>query len=109
MSQLNLTKPDHPTGAHIVDRSFEVLRKYLEPWTAMTMEQAGYEILQFLPEDVTPSGPAYTFGGVCIEVAEQIPYYHSSHVKLVELLGYLAESPQACCKSTEVGQPLSGL
>ena len=87
MSSLDL-KIEEPTG-DLEIQIFHILRDFLQPSTAMTLESGGRLILALLPEEEPLSGAVWSFGEVCIEMAEQIPYYHPSQIKLVGLLEYL--------------------
>lgn len=75
---------------------FRLLRDYLQPDTTMTLESTARSILALLPDSAPHEAPhsydVYDFGGVCIELSEQIPYHHPSQLKLVGLLELLGQS-----------------
>ncbi|EFX01112.1 hypothetical protein CMQ_6054 [Grosmannia clavigera kw1407] len=49
-------------------------------------------ILELIPTDASEYGEVCGFGQICVELAEQIPYYHPSQLKLVKLLQELGQS-----------------
>lgn len=86
-----------PTGHTLTDKIFQLLRGFLQPDTNMTLQSTAQSILDLLPEKDPQSTEIWSFGEICIELAEQIPYYHPSQLKLAALLEYLG-------KSTKLGQ-----
>ena len=95
MSSLDL-KMDVPT-ASFCENLFPILLGCLQPDTAMTLKSTANSILDLLPEKDPNSTDVWSFGELCIELAEQIPYHHSSQLKLAGLLECLG-------KSTKLGQ-----
>ena len=71
------------------DQTFDLLQDFLQPDTTLTMETTAQSVLTILGEQVPHSDEVWSFGEMCIEVAEQIPYYHPSQLKLVDLLEHL--------------------
>ena len=96
MSSLNLflqDEKDHLTIDAYTLKTFPILRDYLEPGTHLTLESTARSILNLLPEhDPYHSIEEFCFSGLCIEMAEQIPYHHPSQLKLVELMRYIGMS-----------------
>jgi len=93
MYSLNL-KMEDPPGDAIPDKTFALLRDFLEPHSTVTLEFTARSIEDLLPGKAPLSTEIWDFGESCIEVAEQIPYYHTSQLKLAGLLEYLASSPK---------------
>jgi hypothetical protein len=91
MSLLDL-QLEGPYGHVVTDKTFAILRDYLQPNSAMTLSSAEKSILDLLPNDDQYATDVLTFGEVCIEVVEQIPYYHPSQIKLARLLEHLGTS-----------------
>ncbi|KAI9762428.1 MAG: hypothetical protein M4579_000404 [Chaenotheca gracillima] len=75
----------------ITDKTFAILRDFLQPDTALTLEGVAQSILDLLPEKAPHSTDVWLFGEVCIELAEQIPYGHPSQIKLTALLEHLGK------------------
>ena len=73
-------------------KSFAILQDCLQPDTRLSQESTANSILDLLPENEPYPGNVWDFGGLCIELAEQIPYYHPSQLKLAELLRYIGMS-----------------
>lgn len=103
MLPLNLTRPDYSLENRIAHNSFRVLKRYLEPYTSVSKEQAGQEILENVAKYSEPSTFRHIFSDVCVQTAEQIPCHHSAHIKLVQLIAYLAKYPEACEEEILVG------
>lgn len=93
MYSLDLKMVD-PPGDPIPDKTFALLRDFLQPDSNLRLESVARSIEDFLPENAPLSTEVWDFGESCIEVAEQIPYYHPSQLKLTGLLEYLANSPK---------------
>ena len=96
MSSLNLfmhdEKDQFPIDPYSL-KTFAILRDYLEPDTQLKLESTASSILNLLPENDPHHGiEVGSFSGLCIEMAEQIPYHHPSQLKLVELLAYIGIS-----------------
>lgn len=79
------SKCDDPTYYAI----FLVLRDFLQPDTSTTVSEAVNAVMEAISNDPTnlPS-----LSAVCFELAEQIPYQHSSHLKLSRLLWLVGRS-----------------
>ncbi len=93
MSSLDL-RMGVPTDS-FCENIFPILFGFLQPDTAMTLNSTANSILDLLPEKDPNSTDVWSFGELCIELAEQIPFHHSSQLKLgqittleVEALGY---------------------
>jgi len=87
MSSLDL-KTEGPTGHTLSDNTFHLLRGFPQPDTALILESTAQSILDLLAEKDPQSTEIWSFGEICIELAEQIPYHHPSQLKLVALLEY---------------------
>ena len=87
---------ERPTDA-FCEKLFPILRGFFQPHTAMTLESTANSILDLLPEKAPHSTDVRSFGELCIELVEQVPYHHKSQLKLAGLLEYLG-------KSTKLGQ-----
>ena len=74
------------------DKTFAILHDYLQPDTRLSLKSTANSILDLLPDNEPYSTTVYVFGGLCIELAEQIPYHHPSQLKLAELLRYIGMS-----------------
>lgn len=92
MYSLDLKTED--SGWPIPDKIFSLLRDYLQPDSTMTLEFTARSLEDLIPVNSPLSTEVLDFGDSCIEVAEQIPYHHPSHLKLAGLLEYLANSPK---------------
>ena len=95
MSFLDL-QMELPTDAFEL-KLFPILRDYLQSNTAITLESTVNSILDLLPENSPNLTDVWSFGQICIELVEQIPYHHLSQLKLAGLLEYIG-------KSTKLGQ-----
>ena len=95
MSSLDL-KMEVPTDT-FCERLFPILRGFLQPDTTTTLELTANSILDLLPENHPHSSDVLSFGELCIELVEQIPYHHPSQLKLAGLVEYLG-------MSTKLGQ-----
>lgn len=95
MSSLDLDI-ERPTDTYC-EKTFPILRDFLQLDAAVTLESTAKSILDLLPEKDPHSDNVGSFGEMCIELAEQIPYHHPSQLKLAALLEHLG-------KSTKLGQ-----
>lgn len=77
-----------------------ILRDFLQPDAKMSLEAAAKSLLVMIPAHAPESAEVHSFGEICVELAEQIPYHHSSHLKLVQLLRHLSRSPKFTSRST---------
>ena len=89
MSSLHFIMQDPRGEDPIFDQTFDLLQDYLQPDSTMTIESAADSILNILPENDSSSMEVSSFGDACLDVAEQIPYYHPGQLKLADLLEYL--------------------
>jgi hypothetical protein len=71
-----------------------ILRDFLQSDTKMTLREAAILLLALIPAKASGYGEVCSFGGICVELAEQIPYHHPSQQKLAQLLHYLSRSPK---------------
>lgn len=74
------------------EKVFVILRDFLQPDTTLSLVSAMESITEILPEGAPESTEVWSFGTICLDLAEQIPYHHPSHQKLARLLEYLGES-----------------
>lgn len=91
MYSLDLKQED-PLGVPTTDKIFALLRDFLQPDSTLTLEFTATSIEDLLPAKAPLSEEIADFGDSCIEVAEQIPYLHTSQLKLAGLLEYLSNS-----------------
>ena len=61
-------------------KMFPILRDFLKLDKAM-MESTANSILDLLPEKSPNSTDVWTFGEICIELVEQIPYHHPAQAR----------------------------
>ena len=87
-------KMEEPSGDPSLDKTFALLRDFLQPESILTLEFTARSIEDLLPEKAPLSTEIWIFGETCVDIAEQIPYHHPSHLKLAALLEYLANSPK---------------
>jgi hypothetical protein len=71
-----------------------ILRDFLQPDTKITLKEAAISLLALIPANASGYGEVCSFGEICVELAEQIPYHHPSQQKLAQLLRYLSGSPK---------------
>jgi hypothetical protein len=67
-------------------KAFNILEPFLQPNGGISVEKASKLLLEILQP-----GRGIPFGGLVCEASQQIPYQHTSQVKLVKLLQRLAE------------------
>ncbi|BCS25030.1 DUF3632 domain-containing protein [Aspergillus puulaauensis] len=90
---LQLDNPD----LEVIDKyetvkAFQVLKQYLES-EELSVDEAASQLYQMMPDYKTQIGAAEDdLGVVIMDIAEQIPYYHTLQLKLVELMKQLARS-----------------
>ncbi len=77
-----------------------ILRDFLQPDSKISLKSAAETLLALVPPNASGNAEVFSFGEICVELAEQIPYDHSSQLKLVQLLQYLARSPKFLDKYT---------
>ncbi|TVY84807.1 hypothetical protein LSUE1_G000835 [Lachnellula suecica] len=75
---------------------FRVLREFLQPDSDITLSDAVSRVLEIFLDGYMDLRPINT---VCIELAEQIPYSHPSHMKLARLLHAIGKNRQRAVKS----------
>lgn len=90
-------------SAYSDDKVFIILRDFLQPSSSLSLKSTVEAIIDLLPDNAL-SNEVWSFGSVCFELAEQIPYYHPSQQKLARLLEELVESD----KITEQFYPTVG-
>lgn len=75
--------------------AFRVLKRYLEPYGDLNMNQATKLLNDMLPSEQgkrhNPDRPDL-FSYVFLEVAQQIPYHHPAQIRFVRLIKHLAAS-----------------
>lgn len=84
---------------------FLVLRNYLQPDSTISTGDAAEHVINVFPYKYPDLRQLIS---VCFEIAEQIPYHHPSHLKLVRLIFFVGgsahhfEKPwQKVCKASE--------
>lgn len=65
---------------------FEIFDKVLQPDSELSVEDAVAQLVVLLPEGKPYSSEVGDFIGTCVEMADAIPYTHSSMLKLVSIL-----------------------
>ena len=82
-----------PPGVDHLDNRFSaVLRDFLQPTSALTLDAATQLTLDALPNDAAHSHESWSLAETCVELAEQIPYHHASQLKLAALMENLLRS-----------------
>ncbi len=71
-----------------------ILRDFLQHNTKMSLKETATLLLVLIPSNASEHSEVCSFGGICVELAEQIPYHHPSQLKFVQLLGFLSMSPK---------------
>lgn len=71
-----------------------ILRDFLQPDTKLSLKDAAEALLVLIPTDASDYAEVFSFGEICVELAEQIPYRHPSQLKLTQLLHYVSRSPK---------------
>ncbi|KAK1762555.1 hypothetical protein QBC33DRAFT_461266, partial [Phialemonium atrogriseum] len=71
-----------------------ILKDFLQPDSKTSLESAAKSLLVLIPTNASEHAEVCSFGEICVELAEQIPYHHPSQLKLVQLLHYLSRSPK---------------
>lgn len=69
-----------------------ILRDFLQPDTKMSLKEVAKSLLVLIPPNASEHAEVCSFGEICVELAEQIPYHHPSQLKLTQLLHYLSMS-----------------
>lgn len=80
------------TSSYSDSEVFYILGEFLQPDTTLTFCSVVDAISKLLPNDAPLSNEVWSFGVICVELAQQIPYSHSSQQKLARLLEHLAKS-----------------
>ena len=84
--------------------TFNVLRDFLQPDSATTLESAARPLLDLSPsKKLHNSGELHAFNTIIIALAEKVPYYHPSQHKFAALMEHLdgtaklnESSPNSC-------------
>ena len=92
MSSLDL-KVEPPLST-LEGKLFPILRDFLQPDNTLTVDSTAVKVLALLPAADPHSTDIWSFGRLCIELAEQIPYHHPSQLKLSALFESLSRSTQ---------------
>jgi len=93
---LRIEDPDAP----LANKTHRILQNFLQPSSRLTIRDTAQSILALLPKNASGSTEVWNFGEICIEIAEQIPYYHPSQIKLAAVFEGLG-------KSSKFGSPQS--
>ncbi|KAK2768831.1 hypothetical protein FQN54_000691 [Arachnomyces sp. PD_36] len=80
------------TTAYSNSRVFLILRDFLQPRSSKSLDETVKSILNLLPENAPESDEVWCVGQVILELADQIPYYHPSQVKLARVMEQLCRS-----------------
>ena len=96
MSALDLHFEDPDESDDHTIQLHTIIENYLQPKTTTTLQQASASILATLPKNKPNSTEVLTYGQVCIDLGERIPYYHPLQLKLIGLMEYLQFSPHLC-------------
>lgn len=80
------------TSEYSDHKAFLILGDFLQPDTTTSLGSALNSILDILPDRAPLSKEVWSFGVLCFEIAQQIPYSHPSQQKLARLLEGLKES-----------------
>ena len=92
-SFLHFALEEYPTNCIAEDRTYELLRDFLQPDCTESVEAMSYRILALLPDEKAPnSHQMQEISETLIDLAEQIPYHHPSQLKLVDLLEHLGSA-----------------
>lgn len=83
---------------------FEILEDFLQPGTETSLGAAAESILKITPDKAPLSEEVTNVGRVVLELAEQIPYYHPSHIKLARVMELLTSSPKFINESPYVSR-----
>lgn len=75
---------------------FLILRDFLQPGSTITLRDAVDRIIEVFPDGYSSLRSINT---VCLELAEQIPYHHVSHLKLARLLWLVGRNGKRIVKS----------
>ncbi|KAK2759837.1 hypothetical protein FQN54_002571 [Arachnomyces sp. PD_36] len=78
-------KPSEAAG-YSDDCAFVILRDFLQPKSTLSLESVVSALVDLLPEDAPESSAVYSFGALCLDMGERIPYHHPSHQKMALLL-----------------------
>ena len=71
-----------------------VLRDFLQPNTKKSSKMVTEHIISMVPPNASGNAEVRSFGEICVELAEQIPYNHLSQLKLTALFQRLGKSPK---------------
>ncbi|KAK2760866.1 hypothetical protein FQN54_002106 [Arachnomyces sp. PD_36] len=80
------------TSSYADYKVFLILKDFLQPDTNLPLHYVVDTIAGLFPRNAALSTEVWSFGVVCLELAQQIPYQHPSQQKLVRLLEHLAKS-----------------
>jgi len=75
-----------------------ILRDFLQPDTKVAPKEAATSLLVLIPKNAAEHAEVCSFGEICVELAEQIPYHHPSQLKFTQLLYHLSVSPKFISK-----------
>ncbi|KAK2764606.1 hypothetical protein FQN54_009301 [Arachnomyces sp. PD_36] len=94
------------TSTYSSQNAFLILRDFLQPNTARSLESVVDYLADMLPENAHLSSEMYSLGVICVDMAEQIPYHHPSHQKMARLLEKLGQSVKVNGKYQLQGKPV---
>ncbi len=96
---LRIEDPDDP----LANKTHRILQDFLQPSSRLTIKDTAHSILVLLPKNASGSTEIWSFGETCIEIAEQVPYYHPSQMKLAAIFEELGKSSKfGSLQSSEV-------
>ena len=73
-------------------RIFHILQDYLQPESSALLQGTVHAVFDVLPKGKPGSNEVWNFGQACLDIAEQMPYWHPSQLKLVGLVAELSYS-----------------
>ncbi|KAI9675627.1 MAG: hypothetical protein M1817_000994 [Caeruleum heppii] len=85
---------EDPFDDGVTEKAFPLLQNFLQPNSSLGLKTTARKILELLPDHEDQSMEVRNFGDLCIELAEQIPYHHSSQMKLVKLMEEMGKFSQ---------------
>ena len=89
MAILNLTYEyfDTPDNDMRFDSEVcSILRRFLQPSRTKSVQQTVKSIIKLLPDDASASNELMSINPVILNLADQIPYHHPSHIKLARVV-----------------------
>lgn len=93
-SELQRPRPFDGGTGYTEAKMAAILCDFLQPDTKLSHNEVLRSILALIPENGAGSAEVASFSGICVELAEQIPYHHPSQLKFAQLLSTLGRSPK---------------